>query len=135
MIDWHRLPGKKALSLILISAASNSSTKLTAGKLVELSLSSFCSVSGRFIFHIKLYKLYFILLFSVTGVKIIFSIFKFTSYSYYINISRCDNKKFIKIQNNYFKILLKLIFFSHRKFNLFKKLYSLEKLQNKQFEK
>ncbi|XP_003489759.1 odorant receptor 67a-like [Bombus impatiens] len=44
MIDWYRLPQKKALGLILIFAVANSSTKLTAGKLVELSLASFCSV-------------------------------------------------------------------------------------------
>ncbi|XP_076475335.1 odorant receptor 10-like isoform X3 [Bombus vancouverensis nearcticus] len=44
MIDWYRLPQKKALGLILIFAVANSSTKLTAGKIVELSLASFCSV-------------------------------------------------------------------------------------------
>ncbi|XP_003393917.1 odorant receptor 67a-like [Bombus terrestris] len=44
MIDWYRLPQKKALGLILIFAVANTSTKLTAGKLVELSLASFCSV-------------------------------------------------------------------------------------------
>lgn len=56
MIDWHRLPGKKALSLILISAASNSSTKLTAGKLVELSLSSFCSVLKSSLAYLSLLR-------------------------------------------------------------------------------
>ncbi|XP_017795939.1 PREDICTED: uncharacterized protein LOC108577311 [Habropoda laboriosa] len=44
MIDWYRLPGKKAQGLILIFAVSNSSIKLTAGKIIDLSLSSFCSV-------------------------------------------------------------------------------------------
>lgn len=46
MINWYLLPEKKALSLILIFAISNSSIKLTAGKLVELSLSNFCSVNN-----------------------------------------------------------------------------------------
>ncbi|XP_017795948.1 PREDICTED: odorant receptor 67a-like [Habropoda laboriosa] len=44
MIDWYRLPGKTAQGLILIFAVSNSSIKLTAGKIIDLSLSSFCSV-------------------------------------------------------------------------------------------
>ncbi|CAD1473643.1 unnamed protein product, partial [Heterotrigona itama] len=43
MIDWYRLPRRKALGLILIFAISNNSTKLRAGKLIELSLGSFCS--------------------------------------------------------------------------------------------
>ena len=49
MIDWYRLPQKKALGLILIFAVANSSTKLTAGKIVELSLASFCSVSDVYL--------------------------------------------------------------------------------------
>ncbi|XP_017759709.1 PREDICTED: odorant receptor 4-like [Eufriesea mexicana] len=44
MINWYLLPDKKALGLILMFVISNSSLKLTAGKLVELSLASFCSV-------------------------------------------------------------------------------------------
>lgn len=46
MIDWHRLPGRKALALILMIAMSNSSIKLTAGNLIELSLSTFGDVSN-----------------------------------------------------------------------------------------
>ncbi|KOC59819.1 Spatacsin [Habropoda laboriosa] len=46
MIDWYRLPGKTAQGLILIFAVSNSSIKLTAGKIIDLSLSSFCSVES-----------------------------------------------------------------------------------------
>ncbi|KAK2583193.1 hypothetical protein KPH14_009213 [Odynerus spinipes] len=44
MVDWYRLPRKKALGLTLVIAISNSPIKLTAGKLFELSLASFCSV-------------------------------------------------------------------------------------------
>ncbi|XP_029660080.1 uncharacterized protein LOC115233664 [Formica exsecta] len=44
MIDWHRLPGKRSLALILMIAISNSSIKLTAGNLFELSLSTFGDV-------------------------------------------------------------------------------------------
>ncbi|XP_047365573.1 odorant receptor 4-like [Vespa velutina] len=41
MIDWYRLKGRKGLSLLLIIAMSSSSNRLTAGKFVELSISSF----------------------------------------------------------------------------------------------
>ncbi|EZA52493.1 ObirOr5-L15 [Ooceraea biroi] len=44
MIDWYRLPEKKGLALILIIAMSNSSFKLTAANLFELSLSTFGDV-------------------------------------------------------------------------------------------
>ncbi|XP_043488152.1 odorant receptor 22c-like [Polistes fuscatus] len=44
MIDWYRLQGKKSLALLLIIAMSSSSIKLTAGKFVELSISSFGDV-------------------------------------------------------------------------------------------
>ncbi|XP_024869577.1 uncharacterized protein LOC112453202 [Temnothorax curvispinosus] len=45
MIDWHLLSGKKGLALVLIIAMSNSSVKLTAGNLFELSLSTFGDLS------------------------------------------------------------------------------------------
>ncbi|KAF7381384.1 hypothetical protein HZH66_013778 [Vespula vulgaris] len=44
MIDWYRLQGRKSLALLLIIAMSSSSIKLTAGKFVELSISSFGDV-------------------------------------------------------------------------------------------
>ncbi|XP_011880197.1 PREDICTED: odorant receptor 63a-like isoform X2 [Vollenhovia emeryi] len=44
MIDWHRLSGRKGLNLILMIAMSNTSIKLTAGNLFELSLSTFGDV-------------------------------------------------------------------------------------------
>ncbi|XP_076642165.1 uncharacterized protein LOC143352972 isoform X7 [Halictus rubicundus] len=44
MIDWYNLQGKKKQCLIMIIAMSNSSSKLTAGGMVELSLSTFGDV-------------------------------------------------------------------------------------------
>ncbi|XP_024876942.1 uncharacterized protein LOC112457875 [Temnothorax curvispinosus] len=44
MIDWHRLAGRKALAVILMIAMSNSSVKLTAGNIIDLSISSFGDV-------------------------------------------------------------------------------------------
>ncbi|XP_078043453.1 odorant receptor 22c-like [Augochlora pura] len=44
MIDWYRLQGRKKQCVILIMAMSNSSSKLTAGSMVELSLSTFGDV-------------------------------------------------------------------------------------------
>lgn len=46
MIEWHRLPGRKGLVLILMIAMSNASIKLTAANLIELSLSTFGDVSN-----------------------------------------------------------------------------------------
>ncbi|XP_066597649.1 odorant receptor 4-like [Prorops nasuta] len=40
-IDWYRLPTKNAKYLILIIAISNTPMKITAGKIVDMSLSSF----------------------------------------------------------------------------------------------
>ena len=45
MIDWHRMPGKKSLAIPLMMSMSNSTTKITAGNLIELSISSFGDVS------------------------------------------------------------------------------------------
>lgn len=45
MIDWYRLPWKDVRGLVLILAMSNSSNNLTAGYLIELSLTSFGDVS------------------------------------------------------------------------------------------
>ncbi|XP_076676190.1 odorant receptor 82a-like [Andrena cerasifolii] len=44
MIEWYRLSGKGKLGLVLISAMSRSSMKLTAGNIIKLSLSSFTGV-------------------------------------------------------------------------------------------
>lgn len=45
MIEWYRLMGNKKLFCILIIAMSNSSIKLTAGNIVNLSISTFTDVS------------------------------------------------------------------------------------------
>ena len=45
MIDWYYLPSRGALGLTLVMAMSNDTIKLTAGKFMDLSLASFCSVS------------------------------------------------------------------------------------------
>ncbi|XP_043593309.1 uncharacterized protein LOC122572426 [Bombus pyrosoma] len=44
MIEWYRLYGKKKLCCVLIIAMSDSSRKLTAGNIVELSMSTFSDV-------------------------------------------------------------------------------------------
>ncbi|XP_017878898.1 uncharacterized protein LOC108624249 [Ceratina calcarata] len=44
MIEWYRLPGNKKLCCVMIIAMSNSTTPLTAGKMVELSISTFADV-------------------------------------------------------------------------------------------
>lgn len=46
MIDWYRLPERKALALVLMIAMSNSSVKFTAGNFFELSLNTFGDVSN-----------------------------------------------------------------------------------------
>ncbi|KAL0117032.1 hypothetical protein PUN28_010120 [Cardiocondyla obscurior] len=45
MIDWYRLPHKTALGLILVIARSSAVIKITAGKLVQLSIATFSDVS------------------------------------------------------------------------------------------
>ena len=87
MIDWYRLPRRKALGLILIFAVANNSTKLTAGKLVELSLSSFCSVSSTCSFASWFVRLlYSCRIFSVTGVKIVAGVLELTPHSHHMKI-------------------------------------------------
>ncbi|XP_011058364.1 PREDICTED: odorant receptor 85c-like [Acromyrmex echinatior] len=44
MIDWHRLSKRKALAIVLMIMMSNSSVKLTAGNIIELSMISFGDV-------------------------------------------------------------------------------------------
>ncbi|KAK0173646.1 hypothetical protein PV328_006812 [Microctonus aethiopoides] len=45
MIEWHRLPEKKALGLKLTIVTAQNPVIITAGKLVDLSLNSFCHVN------------------------------------------------------------------------------------------
>ncbi|KAL0117063.1 hypothetical protein PUN28_010130 [Cardiocondyla obscurior] len=49
MIDWYRLPKKKSLAIILIMSMSNATSKLTAGNIIELSISSFGDVSNTYL--------------------------------------------------------------------------------------
>ena len=44
MIDWYRLPSKTTQGVILIIAMSNSPMKLTAGRIVYISLATFGNV-------------------------------------------------------------------------------------------
>jgi len=43
--NWHRLPYKRARTLILIMAVSNIPAKISAGKMIEMSLPTFSNVS------------------------------------------------------------------------------------------
>ena len=47
MIDWYRLPAKTVQDLILIIAMSNTPAKISAGRIVDLSLLTF----GNVCFH------------------------------------------------------------------------------------
>ncbi|XP_043488581.1 uncharacterized protein LOC122515330, partial [Polistes fuscatus] len=44
MIDWYRIPDRKNLAIVLIIMMSNSTTRLTAGNLIDLSIRSFSDV-------------------------------------------------------------------------------------------
>ena len=60
MINWYRIPNKGAIGLTLIMAMSNATIKLTAGKFMDLSLASFCSVSSiKIIFTYSYMKIIF----------------------------------------------------------------------------
>ncbi|XP_017885818.2 uncharacterized protein LOC108628421 isoform X2 [Ceratina calcarata] len=45
MIEWYRMPGKTQLAIPLIISMSRSTMKITAGNIIELSVSSFADVS------------------------------------------------------------------------------------------
>jgi len=51
MTEWYKLHHKTALGLILIIARSNNVIKITAGKLFQLSISTFGDVSNICDFH------------------------------------------------------------------------------------
>nr|UEN71192.1 olfactory receptor 9 [Gregopimpla kuwanae] len=44
MIDWYKLPGRTGLSLIMIISMGNYPRKLTAGRMIELSITTFGSI-------------------------------------------------------------------------------------------
>ncbi|KAL6259108.1 uncharacterized protein LOC105432107 [Pogonomyrmex barbatus] len=56
MIDWHRLSGNKGLAIILISAMSNSSIKLTVANIIELSLSTFGNVINTSVAYLNMLR-------------------------------------------------------------------------------
>jgi len=47
MTNWYLLPGNSALGFVLIILRSSIVVKITAGKMIELSLSTFGNVSIR----------------------------------------------------------------------------------------
>ncbi|XP_018046440.1 PREDICTED: uncharacterized protein LOC108685935 [Atta colombica] len=56
MTDWYHLPHKTAMSLILIISRSSVVIKITAGKMVQLSLVTFSDVSIFFSFLFKFFR-------------------------------------------------------------------------------
>ncbi|XP_072747259.1 uncharacterized protein [Anoplolepis gracilipes] len=51
MINWHNFSVKRARSLVLIIAISNIPTKITAGRIIEMSLPTFGNVSIKVYLH------------------------------------------------------------------------------------
>jgi len=51
MTNWYHLPYKTARGLILIISRSSSVIKLTAGKLIHLSIATFGDVSTRSVYY------------------------------------------------------------------------------------
>ncbi|XP_036147247.1 odorant receptor 33a isoform X3 [Monomorium pharaonis] len=50
-MNWYRLPHKRTRSLILIMAISNIPAKISAGKLIDMSLLTFSNCLSDFIEH------------------------------------------------------------------------------------
>ncbi|XP_018364247.1 PREDICTED: odorant receptor 43a-like [Trachymyrmex cornetzi] len=55
-IEWYHLPGKTALDLTLIISISQHPIKITAGKIIDLSFSSFCSVLKTSIAYLNMLR-------------------------------------------------------------------------------
>ncbi|KAG5319437.1 OR13A protein, partial [Pseudoatta argentina] len=60
MINWYRIPNKGALCLTLIMAMSNATIKLTAGKFMDLSLASFCSIVKASVAYLNLLRTFYV---------------------------------------------------------------------------
>ncbi|CAL1689209.1 unnamed protein product [Lasius platythorax] len=60
MINWYYLPDKSALGLTLVMAMSNATIKLTAGKFMELSLASFCSIMKAAMAYLNLLRTFYV---------------------------------------------------------------------------
>ncbi|KAK0173645.1 hypothetical protein PV328_006811 [Microctonus aethiopoides] len=56
MIDWYRLPEKEALGLTLTIVTAQNPVIITAGKIVELSLNSFCTVMRTSVAYLNLLR-------------------------------------------------------------------------------
>nr|AXM05137.1 odorant receptor [Campoletis chlorideae] len=56
MIDWYRLPPKKSSGLILTIATAHRPSTITAGRLVDLSLGTFCSVVKTSVTYLNLLR-------------------------------------------------------------------------------
>ncbi|KAK2583185.1 hypothetical protein KPH14_009205 [Odynerus spinipes] len=56
MVEWYRLPGKKSLAVILMIMMSNSTTKMTAGNIIELSISSFGDVMKASVAYLNMLR-------------------------------------------------------------------------------
>lgn len=143
MIDWHRLPGRRSLALVLMIAMSNTSTKLTAGNLFELSLSTFGDVSNAMsmsiIFFSRMSVIYIQFIEPIGGqdigcllkhvtyvnvkliqsVEIIDVINTLINYRYHIKNTEKKNTNIILINRKFMCIILKniclkiSIYFSH----------------------
>ncbi|KAL6426543.1 hypothetical protein ACFW04_009158 [Cataglyphis niger] len=59
-INWYYLPNKSALGLILVMSMSNVTIKLTAGKFMELSLASFCSIVKAAVAYLNLLRTFYV---------------------------------------------------------------------------
>ncbi|XP_017795940.1 PREDICTED: uncharacterized protein LOC108577312 [Habropoda laboriosa] len=55
-IDWYNLPAKRAYDLILLSVISQYPPKLTAGKIIDLSLNTFSSVVKTSVVYLNLLR-------------------------------------------------------------------------------
>ena len=53
MTNWYHLPDKDILSLIMIISRSSVKVKMTAGKIIEMSLITFASVCFHHFFNPK----------------------------------------------------------------------------------
>ncbi|GAB1864866.1 Odorant receptor [Camponotus japonicus] len=60
MINWYYLPNRGALGLILVMSMSNATLKLTAGKFMELSLASFCSIMKAAMAYLNLLRTFYV---------------------------------------------------------------------------
>nr|XP_012214671.1 PREDICTED: odorant receptor 22c-like [Linepithema humile] len=60
MIDWYRIPHKGALGLTLVMTMSNTTIKLTAGKFMDLSLTSFVSIVKAAVAYLNLLRKFYV---------------------------------------------------------------------------